>query len=217
MYRRVRSDLEEAVRGWHDNWPRMAAQLIVSAVLGQGVFWKIGYDQLSVGGKDNRLMQVGFGQKVGRLVYRRLPHTRRTLYAVKAAEVLSDLGKCYTEGLTYDRYGLAPDAVAAAVTQPAWSLIEAVEKLYSLAKTFDRYRQVDEEEFVVAISCIYGSFFRYGQAAVLLAVGDYIDSYVTVPLEKAIRRHPVVILSAALGLAAAITWRVTRAYQESRA
>lgn len=216
MYRRIRSDLEQAARGWHNDWPRMAAQLIVSAILGQGIFWKIGYDQLSVGGKTNRVMQVGLGQKIGRAAYRRLPHTRRVLYAVKAAEVLTDLGKCYTEGMTYDRYGLAPDAVAVAVTQPAWSLIEAVEKLGSLALTFDRYREVDEEEFVVAISCIYGSFFRYGQAAVILALGDYIDEYLTVPIERAIRRHPVLIPSAALAAAAAITWRVTRSYQQDR-
>lgn len=216
MYRRIRSDLGQAAEGWQGDWPRMAAQLIVSAILGQGLFWKFGYDQLSIGGKGNRVMQVGFGRRLGRAAYRNLPHTRRALYAVKAAEVLADLGKCWTEGKTYDRYGLAPDVVAAAVTQPTWSLIEAVEKLASMAATIGRYRAVDEEEFIVAISCIYGSFFRYGQAAVILALGDYIDQYLTVPLERSIRRHPVLVPSAALAAAAAITWRVTRSYQKSR-
>ena len=216
MYRRIKMDVQEAAFDWRTNWPRMAAQLIVSAILGQGLFWKFGYDQLSIGGKDKRVMQVGQGRRIGRMLYGYVPHTRQAIYAVKAAEILADLGKCYTEGRTYDVYGITPDAVACAVTQPAWSLIEAVEKLFSMAATVRNYQEVDEEEFVVAISCIYGSFFRYGQAAVILALGGYIDEYMTVPIEKAIRRHPVLVSSAALACAMAITWRVISSYLKGR-
>jgi hypothetical protein len=216
MYRRIRMDLTEAVYDWKTDWQRMTARLIVSAILGQGFFWKFGYDQLSIGGKNNRIMQVGYGQRIGRVIYKHVPHTRRSIYGVKAAEILADLGKCFSEGATYDRYGIAPDVVACAVTQPTWSLIEAVEKLGSMVKAIDSYREIDEEEFVVAISCIYGSFFRYGQAAVILALGEYIEGFMTVPIERAIRRTgPLVPALAVLG-ASYGTWRVTKTYLAGR-
>jgi hypothetical protein len=200
-----RSNIRQGITGWKTDWPRMVAQLVVSALLGQGLFWRLGYDQFSIGGKANRVMQIGFGQRVAEWFYLRLPHTRRAIYTTKAVEIAFDLGKCPLEGATYTRLGITPDVVACAVTQPAWSVIEAAEKLASLLLNLESYRQVDEEEFKASIACIYGSLFRYGQALAILAFGRQIDHYLTRPLARFTRRTGPVVPVASLAIAAWLT------------
>lgn len=216
MYRLIREDIAMAIDGWRRDWPHMYAN-VATSFFGQIIFWKFGYDQLSIGGTAGRVMESGQGQRVAGFVYDRVPHTPTAINTAKAIEIALDLGKCFTEGATMRRTGLAPDAVACLVTQPTWSLIEAVEKLGSYLATRQNYQAVDEQEFRTSIACSYGSLFRYGLDAGVLVFADQIEQYIRAPIEREVRRHPRTAVIVGVGYMTYRTRAVIRAYQAPKA
>lgn len=149
----------------------MFRKLITSFAVGQGLFWTFGYDQLGL--FMNPKKQFGLGQKLARSVAKYLPATPRVTWLVKLVEIATDFGKMPLEGEVYKRYGICPDVVACAATQPLWSLAEGIEK--SLGVVLHPERVNTKQQLEVSLACIYGSIFRYGQAAALLYVGDWLD------------------------------------------
>jgi hypothetical protein len=207
----IRSDVAGAAAGWRDDPARTWARLAVSFILGQGIFWRWGYDQVSIG--RARAFEVGPGEDVAEWLWERMPHTVRALFVTKVVEIMADLGKCWTEGATYHRLGITPDVVACTVTQPLWSTIEAIEKAGSMTYRLSDYRRYDEEEHKVALACIYGSCFRYVHAAAMLLAGPLITRYGTEPLTRLTRRTGALVPA---GLAVAIGVRaihLRRAYR----
>lgn len=178
----VRS-LTQSVAGWRQNPFRMLAQLIVSTIVGQALFWRVGYDQLGIGMDPKR--EFGVGSKLADKVASRLPNNATTAWVLKVIEILTDLGKMPIEGKAYARHGITPDVVACAVTQPAWSAIEAVEKTRGAIVYPERVNT--PEQIRLSLACIYGSLVRYALGFLVIATGKYLNRWLTDPIEKLLR------------------------------
>src|SRR5689334_18420222 len=85
-----------SLNAWRTNPARMFARAAVSAFIGQGIFWKFGYDQLGVG-MDPKV-QIGFGVRLANWLAGRLPNTATVAWSLKAVEIATDLGKMPLEG-----------------------------------------------------------------------------------------------------------------------
>lgn len=177
------ANLKAGLAGWHENPIRMIAQLIVSFVVGQGVFWRFGYDQLGVAMNPKR--EFGAGVELADQIDKRLPQGPLTAWILKLIEILADFGKMPLEGTAYARHGLTPDVVAAAVTQPLWSAIEGVEKTVGAALHPERVNTPEQRR--LSIGCIYGSLFRYVLALFVIMTGKYLNRFLTDPIEKLLR------------------------------
>ncbi|HET6622800.1 MAG TPA: hypothetical protein VFG56_02595 [Candidatus Saccharimonadales bacterium] len=172
-----------AVNGWRDDPIKMTARLTASALIGQTIFWKFGYDQLGVGMRPQK--EFGQGRRVAAWAATKLTLDLQTAVALKVVEVLTDFGKGPLEAACYRRCGVVPDALAFVVTQPLWSTFEAFEK--SVSAVSDPRRLATPEQIELSLACIYGSLFRYGQAAILLLVGKRVNRLIVRPIEAAIR------------------------------
>lgn len=180
---RVFANLKSGWRGWHENPIRMVAQLLVSFVIGQGIFWRFGYDQLGIA--MNPKQEFGTGVKLAEQIDARLPSHPAVAWALKLVEIFADFGKMPLEGAAYARHGLVPDVVAAGVTQPLWSAIEGVEK--TLGAVMHPERVDTPEQRRLSIGCIYGSLFRYLLASVVIMTGTYLNKFLTDPVERLLR------------------------------
>ncbi|MFA5197207.1 MAG: hypothetical protein WC437_02170 [Patescibacteria group bacterium] len=181
--------LKMARRGWKANPNEMLTKIIFSGIVGQGVFWLIGYDQL--GTFMNPKVRMGFGRNVAEEAYKRIPHTPTMAWIIKITEILADAGKIPIEGAVYRKHGFTPDAVAALVTQPLWSTIETTEKFTGAVMHPERVSEPDQVKN--SIGCIYGSFFRYLQAGVLLFTGIWIYRIIGKPMETGLGKMITVI------------------------
>jgi hypothetical protein len=159
---------------------RRLPKTLFSFIVGQGVFWKLGYDQIGLFMKPK--VQLGKGQQIADYIARRLPPDEKVAWTLKVVEVLTDLGKAPLEGALYKKHGYAPDAVATLATQPLWSVLEAIEKATGAALHPERVNT--PEQIRVSIGCIYGSLFRYAQVAALWAIGPQLYKAIGQPLES---------------------------------
>lgn len=164
--------LKTAKKGWKNEPKEMLSKLAFSAVAGQGLFWRLGYDQLGL--FMNPKAQMGLGQQIAEKVYEHLPKTDSVAWTIKAVEIATDAGKMPLEGALYAKYGYAPDVVAALVTQPLWSALETGEKITGSLLHPERVTTPDGVK--LSLSCIYGSLFRYGLSAILLMYGPSLYS-----------------------------------------
>lgn len=149
----------------------MFRKLVTSFVVGQGVFWTLGYDQLGL--FMNPKKQFGLGQRIAKSIAKRLPSNQKMIWFVKLLEIGTDFGKMPLEGAVYKKYGICPDVVACATTQPFWSLAEGLEK--TLGVVLHPERVNNKKQLEVSLACIYGSLFRYGQSAALLYAGSRME------------------------------------------
>lgn len=179
----VISGLKQAVAGWRENPFRMVAQLVASTIVGQAVFWRIGYDQLGVAMDPKR--EFGVGGRIADTVARRLPQTPAVAWTLKFLEITTDLGKMPIEGVAYARHGIVPDVVACVVTQPLWSGIEAIEK--TLGTVTHPERVNTPEQIRLSLACIYGSLFRYGLGVGVIVFGAHLNRWLTNPIERLLR------------------------------
>lgn len=175
--------VRQSYQGWRENPFRMIAQLVTSTIVGQALFWRIGYDQLGIAMDPKR--EFGVGAKLADKVASQLPDTARTAWTIKTVEILADLGKMPIEGQAYARHGITPDVVACAVTQPLWSGIEAVEKTVGVLTHPERVNT--PEQIRLSLACIYGSLVRYGLGFFVIATGKYLNRWLTNPIERLIR------------------------------
>lgn len=173
----------QSVDGWRTNPIRMVAQLITSFIIGQGIFWHFGYDQLGIGMDPKK--QFGAGIKIAEKVADKLPGTARAAWVIKFVEILCDLGKMPLEGRAFAKHGIVPDVVAAAVTQPTWSGIEAAEKTLGVIMHPERVNT--PEQIKLSLGCIYGSVFRYVLGSIVIVVGGHINRLLTNPIEQLLR------------------------------
>lgn len=180
----ILSGLQRAYCGWKDNPYRMASQLITSFVIGQGIFWRWGYDQLGIAMDTKK--QFGLGQKVALKTNEMLPGTPAVSWAIKATEIACDAGKMPIEGNAYQRHGIVSDVVAAGVTQPLWSYIETCEKLFGIFVNPNKVHTRDQR--LVSLGCIYGSLFRFGLGLAVIRFGARINRILTNPIEYLLRR-----------------------------
>jgi hypothetical protein len=178
-------DMQDAYDGWRRDPIHMSTNLILSFIFGQGLFWKWGSDQISIGGKNPKL-EMGLGQAVAEKVYDRIPHTPTMAWTLKAIEIAGDYSKCPIEGATYHKHEITPDIVSCGVTQPAWSRIETVDKIVGAIR--DPGWVTSEKGMKLAISCIYGTLFRILQNAVLYVCGGWIRRYIGDPIEAGLHK-----------------------------
>lgn len=172
--------LRQGFMGWRENPFRMIAQLVTSAIVGQALFWRVGYDQLGIAMDPKR--EFGAGIKIADKVANRLPNTVQTAWTIKAVEILADLGKMPIEGQAYVRHGITPDVVACVITQPLWSGIEAAEKTVGVITHPERVNT--PEQIRLSIACIYGSVVRYGLGFLVIMAGKQLNRWLTDPLER---------------------------------
>jgi hypothetical protein len=145
-----------AILRWRQEPKAMAVDLAVSLVYGQGVMWTIGQDFIGFGMKP--IWRPGFGHKIAPIISGRLPHTPCVYWSVKTLELVSDATKMPIEGRLFQDRGVVPDVVAQGVTQPLWSYIEVLEKLYGLVIHPERVE--DAQQLEDSISSIYGTWTR---------------------------------------------------------
>lgn len=180
-----------SLREWREHPMRMVARAIVSLLVGQGIFWKFGYDQLGIG-MDPKV-QLGTGVKLADRAANWLPETARVAWTLKAIEIVADAGKMPLEGKAFARHGIVPDVVAFLVTQPLWSLIEALEKLVGAVRHPERV--TTPEQIRLSIACIFGNCFRYVLAGFVIVTGGLLNRWLTDPIErlltKSLRRPEV--------------------------
>jgi len=175
--------VKKAYYGWREDWVKMVAAILTSFVIGQAVFWLIGYDQLGIAMRP--FFETGIGQAIGEKVTDRLPINETTAWTVKFLEVGTDAGRIWTEGETYLKYGICPDGLAAVVTQPLWSTIEVAEKVRGVAVNQEAMGTRDQIQ--LSISCIYGNLFRYLQVVIIWLTYIWIHRFIELPIEGAIR------------------------------
>ena len=176
--------LVKLINQWHANPEGMASRVITSAIVGQGVFWLLGSDQIGL--FMNPKLRMGRGPSIGRFVYSRLPHTKTTARTVKVIEILTDASRAPLEGALYRRHGITPDAIATLVTQPLWSLIEAAEKIAGVVIHPERLE--DDEQVIQSLANIYGNVFRWGLTGAIWAAASPINRRVSKPIEAKLRR-----------------------------
>lgn len=176
-------NLKHAARGWRSNPPRMIAQIIMSFIFGQGLFWRFGYDQLGV--FMNPKKQFGLGERVAARVYPLIPPTPAAAWTIKVVEIATDFVRGPVEGALYTRHGMTPDAVADVFTQPLWSTAEAAEK--AIGAIMRPERVTTPEGVKLSLACIYGNVFRLGITGLLLLAGKYLTKHGTLVIEQKIR------------------------------
>jgi hypothetical protein len=173
--RQVMQGLRQAASGWRQDPAKMAGKIGASFVVGQMIFWLIGSDQ--IGFFMDPKKRFGIGLRIGRAVNRRLPQTAIAAWTVKVIEVLTDAARMPIEGALYRRHGIVPDAVAAAVTQPAWTAFEVAEKVSGVVLHPERINTPFQVE--QSLANIYGSLFRYAQSAVLWYAGQAVNRHLS--------------------------------------
>jgi hypothetical protein len=178
------SNVKLAAKGWRENPVRMVAQIIVSSAVGQGIFWRIGYDQLGVAMDPKK--QFGVGEAIAEWAYPHLPHTATMAWTLKGLEVMTDFARGPAEGALYGDVGITPDGLANLFTQPLWSTMESVEKL--IGAVVKPERVVAPEGVKLSIACIYGSIFRLALTVALFLVRKQLNRYGTRNIERLIRR-----------------------------
>ena len=169
---------------WRTNPRDMIARAVVSALIGQGIFWRFGYDQLGIG-MDPKV-QLGRGVQLADRVAEILPETATVAWSLKVIEIIADAGKMPLEGAALARHGLVPDVVAFLVPQPLWSLIETFEKLVGAVKHPERVNT--PEQIRLSLGCIFGSMFRYMLAGLVIMFGTYLNRFMTNPIERLLCR-----------------------------
>lgn len=177
------SSLKHAANGWRTNPARMVAQIIVSGIVGQGIFWHFGYDQLGVAMDPKK--QFGLGEVVAMKVYPHLPHTPAMAWSIKGVEIVTDFIRGPVEGALYMRSGITPDAVANVFTQPLWSTLEAAEK--TVGAIVRPERVTTPEGVQLSLACIYGNIFRLLLTGLLFLLRKPLDRYGTQNVERALR------------------------------
>lgn len=162
----------------------MVSRVAASFIIGQGVSWIFGYDQLGLSMEPKK--EFGYGRRVSRWAQDNLEPEIEAVISLKLIEVTTELLKARLEAQCYARHGIVPDAVACAFSQPLWSYMEAGEKAVSaLARP---YRTVEQDAVGLCIACTYGSLFRCGQAIVVLVIGDQINRVLSKPIEAGLRK-----------------------------
>ena len=154
------------VSRWRSN-PRSTATDIGLSSIGQLMFWTVGQDFIGIG--MDRKWGPGLGHRIAPVIQKRLPATPAVAWTIKAIEIASDATKMPIEGKLYRELGIVPDAVAAAVTQPAWSYIEVVEKVIGILRHPERVNTPSQVED--SISSIYGTWTRHLLSLALLRYG----------------------------------------------
>lgn len=162
----------------------MIARAIVSALIGQGIFWRFGYDQLGIAMNPKR--QFGVGIKVADVAARRLPSNAPMAWSLKVIEIIADAGKMPLEGKAIAKHGIVPDVVAFLIPQPWWSFFETSEKLIGVMVHPERVNT--PEQIRLSIGCIFGSCFRYLLAGIVITRGASLNRYLTLPIEKLLHR-----------------------------
>jgi hypothetical protein len=122
----------------------------------------------------NTKVQLGAGRRVAETAYEKLPDSQVTPWVVKAVEIAADSSKIPIESALFSRYGIVPDGVAALVSQPLWSTIEASEKLAGAIAHPERVGQ--PESVKVSIGCIYGTTVRHLASAGILLAGKAVEA-----------------------------------------
>jgi hypothetical protein len=179
-------DVKAAIQLWKLEPAKATSQLATSAIVGQGIFWTLGYDQLGL--FMNPKKQFGNGQAVASWLAPRIPLSTRSAWIIKGVEVLTDLSRGPAEAALMRRHGFTPDAVAWLVTQPLFSaVIETVEKIFGVFVHPERV--VTQEQMELSLACIYGSLFRLIQTALLYSFGNVINRVLTKPIERFVRRY----------------------------
>jgi len=198
--REVARGVSSAYVGWRQNPLRMVAQLVTSVIIGQGVFWLVGYDQLGI--SMNPTHQMGRLKLVAEKLAAKVPDDPLWAWLLKLAEIMADFGKCPIEAAVYLQHGIVSDGVAAAVTQPWWSVIEGAEKLNGALMHPERVNT--REQIALSIGCTIGSFFRYFLAAVVWLGGGAINRQLTNRIERGYQEIDPVIITLTGGVVAAI-------------
>ena len=178
----IDSNVKLAVNGRRNDPVRMIAQIIVSGIVGQGIFWNFGYDQLGVAMDPKK--EFGLGELVASKVYPHLPHTDAMAWTVKVIEIATDFARGPIEGALYVRTGITPDAVANLFTQPLWSTAEAAEK--TIGAIIRPERVATQEGVELSLACIYGSLFRMGVTGVIFLARKPLNKYGTRNVERLI-------------------------------
>jgi hypothetical protein len=182
--KRIKSDLRETRLEIKERPAHFVSRVLVSFIVGQGVFWRVGYDQIGL--FMDPKFEIGLGIRIANWIYEKLPPSPWMPWAVKSIEILADFGKVPIEGTVYRRHRVVPDGVAALVGQPLWSIIETVEKV--AGAVLHPERVVQPESIKVALGCIYGSLFRYACAAMIWFAGEKINRVLVDPIERALFR-----------------------------
>lgn len=173
----------KALSGWWTDPLKMVATLIVAAIVGQGIGWIFGSDQI---GFFMRIQfRVGAGVSFGQWLAGILPATTSTGWAVKLLEIAFDTLRIPVEAAVFFRHGFVPDVVATAVTQPLWTIIEVSEKIAGIAvnsRAIGTRPQIES-----SIISIYGSTFRLGQNLVLWFFGYQIYNFLTTLPKRILR------------------------------
>jgi hypothetical protein len=177
-------NLKAARTGWKTNPQLMITNILLSFLFGQLIFEFLGYDQLGI--FQHLGVQMGLGQKFAAWFYGFIPHVVWVAWLIKVVEILTDALKMPIEGRLYRRQGLVPDVVAAAVTQPLWSGIEASEKL--LGAILYPALVAHPDKILVSLGCIYGSCFRDLLAGMLWVCGNQIHKRIGRPIESGLHR-----------------------------
>jgi hypothetical protein len=183
--RLVRRTLRRAWDGWRQRPGEMAIKLGLSALLGQGVFWLLGYDQL--GFFMSPMKEFGLGHGIANHVADWLPTGQAVVWIVKGVEISTDAARIFIEGKLYLKRGYVPDVVATLATSPLWQCYEVAEKLSGVLLHPERLNTRDQ--LVVSLACIYGNLFRYGLDAVLWFWGDDIYMGVRKGAPRLVRRR----------------------------
>jgi len=173
LFRRsIKQSLVLSAERWRDDPAKQVERAILSAIVGQGLSWGPGYDQLGV--LMNTKVEFGLGQKVARAIFSELPESARVAWTVKIIEILMDASRIPVEAKLYRDYGVTPDIVADVVTQPLWTVIEVAEKAAGAIAHPERV--VQPEAVKVSIGCIYGSAFRHLTGGLVFLIGKAVTA-----------------------------------------
>lgn len=184
LRRSIKQGLTVGVTSWKTDPFRMLADVLVSTVYGQGIFWTIGQDYIGV--YMNPKLKPGLGHRLARLIKRQLPDNDALAWALKLIEIGLDATKIPVEGRLYAELGVIPDGWAALVTQPGWSYIEVVEKTSGILLYPDRVTVPGNVED--SISSIYGTLVRHLGSAILWRYGPAIRTKLGDRIETGLHR-----------------------------
>lgn len=113
--------------------------------------------------------RMGGGWKITDAIANKIPATKLAGVALTAAAIGLDASRMYFERKLIERRGYVADTVATAVGQPRWSFLETVDK--AIGAVLKRETLGTAQHIGVVTGSIYGSFYRYGQDLLILAVG----------------------------------------------
>lgn len=168
----IKRSLGLSAERWREDPAKQVERAILSAMVGQGLSWGPGYDQLGV--LMNTKVEFGLGQKLAKAIYAELPESPRVAWAIKIVEILADASRIPVEAKLYRDYGVTPDVVADLVTQPLWTVIEVAEKAAGAIAYPERV--VQSEAVKVSIGCIYGSAFRHLTGGLVFVIGKAVTA-----------------------------------------